>query len=247
MKNIFFALALLCSFPVFAQQGVLYVASKTGLNIREKPEAGAKVLDKIPYGTKVTLQEAGENTGKIITEGLSGYWKKVTYNDKTGYIIDAYLFPFPPPKAGIKEMKDYLEQLSSAFGSKLVVSSGNEETGTELHKQLYKNGAEWHSFRGYEYGSNTYFLPEFTIQQGFLLVRMISEFNQAITEKDEFPVKDQLFKRGEREYSIKVEKEMFGDNPFIKKIAIEFEDGAIYDFEMYQIDNQLVIFYGSGV
>jgi hypothetical protein len=247
MKKILLLSTLLCSLIASAQETSLYVAAKTGLSIREKPEAGAKVLDKIPYGIKIIVQDAGEESHQINTEGLSGYWRKVSYSNKTGYIIDSYLFPFPPPKAGIKTMKDYLAQLSPSFGSKLVVKSGNEETGSELRKQLYKNGGEWHEFRGYEYGSDTYFLPDLTIQQGFLLVRMIAEFSEAIGEKDEFPTKDKTVKKGEREYSIKIEKEVFGDNVFVKKLSIEFEDGAIYNFEMHQIDNQLVIFYGSGV
>lgn len=247
MKKVFLLAALLYSLLTSAQETYLYVAAKTGLNIREKPELGAKLLDKIPYGVKIMLQDQGGETNKINTEGFSGYWRKVTYNNKTGYIIDSYLFPAPPPKAGTKTMKEYLGQLSPAFGSKLIVKTGDEETGSELHKQLYKNGGEWHQFRGYEYGSDTYFLPDFTIQQGFLLVRMIAEFNEAVGEKEEFPAKDKIFKKGEREYSIKLDKEMIGDNPFIKRIAIEFEDGAIYNFEMHQIDNQLVIFYGSGV
>jgi uncharacterized protein YgiM (DUF1202 family) len=247
MKKLFISIVLLYTINSAAQENALYVAAKTGLNIREKPDVSAKVLDKIPYATKIILQENAEELKKISTEGLTGYWRKVMYNNKTGYIIDSYLFPFAPPKAGVKTMKEYLSQLSAPFGSKLVVKTGNEETGTETHKQLYKNGAEWHEFRGYEYGSATYFLPEFTVQQGFLLVRMIAEFSEAIDEKDEFPVKDKIYKKEDREYSVKIEKEMITDTPWIKKISLEFESGAIYSFEMYQIDNQLVIFYGSGV
>ena len=122
-----------------------------------------------------------------------------------------------------------------------------EEGGWELRKQLYKNGAESHEFVGYEYNSNTYFLPGFTIQQGFLLLRMIPEFKDAWGEKDEFPTKSQTIKKGNIEYDIKVENEMIGNNPWVKMIKMEFADGAVVFFEMYQIDNQLVIFYGSGV
>jgi Bacterial SH3 domain len=247
MKKLFVGAVVFYSMHVAAQETELYVAAKTGLNIREKPDVNAKVLDKIPYATKITLKDTGEEAKKINTEGLTGYWKKVTYNNKTGYIIDSYLFPFAPPKATVKTMKEYLDQLSAPFGAKLVVKSGDEETGSETHKQLYKNGGEWHEFHGYEYGSATYFIPGFTVQQGFLLVRMIAEFNEAIGEKDEFPVKDKTYKKENREYSIKIEKETITDVPWIKKISLEFESGVIYNFEMYQIDNQLVVFYGSGV
>lgn len=230
--------------------GSFYVASKSGLSIRDKPDAKATVIGKIPYGTKVSITYPETETG-ITTEGISGVWAKTTFNGKTGYIVNSYLFPVAPPKATIKTMKDYLAQLSTPFGGKLVVKNGTlnniEEGGWQLQKQLYKNGAEWHEFSGYEYGSNTFFLPEFTMTQGFLLLRLIPEFSGVWTEKDEFPVTSKTIKKGEVEYEIKVEKEMLGDTPWIKKISIGFADGAVYNFEMYQLDNQLVIFYGSGV
>ena len=108
MKNTFLLAALFCSITIVAQENTLYVAAKTGLNIREKPETTAKVLDKIPYAAKITLGEVGEQSKRINTEGFIGYWKKVTYNNKTGYIIDAYLLPYPPPKGDTKTMKEYL-------------------------------------------------------------------------------------------------------------------------------------------
>ncbi|MBK5269761.1 MAG: SH3 domain-containing protein [Bacteroidia bacterium] len=247
MKNIFVFLMIHSSFILFAQDNAKYVAAKAGLNIREKPDVTATVLDKIPYATKIVLPETVEEAKKINTEGLTGYWRKVTYNNKAGYIIDSYLLPFPPPKSGLKTIKEYLAQLADLFGAELVIKGGDEETGYELHKQLYKNGGESHQYKGYEYGSVTYFLPELTMQQGFLILRMIPEFAEVLTEKDLYPTSNKKFKRGENEYEIKVEKETISDTPWIKRISIEFESGAIYSFEMYQIDNQLVIFYGSGV
>jgi hypothetical protein len=211
------------------------------------------VLDKIPYGTKISLVEnSAEEWVAIKSEGIDGHWKKVKYNNKTGYIVDAYLFSLPPPKATVKDMNGYIAQLSVPFGSKLIVKSGAmnnvEEGGWELHKQLYKNGAEWHKFMGYEYGSDTYFLPDFTIQEAFLLLRMIPEFAQVFGEKDEFPSESKTFKKGDREYKITVDKESYSPEfSWIKRISVEYEDGAIYSFEMYQRDSQVVIFFGSGV
>lgn len=235
-----------------AQQRSLWVAAKSGLSIREKPSTTAKVLDKIPYGTKITLLNTEEESVSVITEGMLGYWEKVSYNNKTGYIVNSYLLPLPPPKQGtVKIMNDYFKQVYTPFGSKLVVNKGErdniEEGGYELQKQLYKNGAEWHEFTGYEYGSQTWFLPDLTMQQGFILLRLIPEFNEIFGDKDEFPLADKTFKKGEREYSFKVDKEQYSDYPWIKRISVEYEDGAIYNFEMYQIENQLVITLGAGV
>lgn len=239
-----------CFSAVISAQEVWYVSIKSGLSIRDKPDAKATVIGKIPYGAKITVAYP-ENVVNITTEGIEGAWAKTTFGGKTGYVVNSYLFPSPPPKATITTMKQYLAQLALPFGNRLVVKSGKmdniEEAGWELRKQLYKNGAEWHEFVGYEYNSNSYFLPGFTMTQGFLLLRMIPEFKDAWGEKDEFPTKSQIIKKGNIEYEIKVENEMIGDNPWVKMIKMEFADGAVVFFEMYQIDNQLVIFYGSGV
>jgi len=51
----------------------MHVAAKTGLSMREKPDANAKVLDKIPYGTKIFLIDEDGVWKDIITEGLTHY------------------------------------------------------------------------------------------------------------------------------------------------------------------------------
>jgi hypothetical protein len=248
---ILLAFVFFCS-AVFSQTRTAWVAAKSGLSIREKPAIGAKVLDKIPYGTKISLLQTEEELVSVVTEGMHGYWQKVTFNNKTGYIVGSYLLPVAPPKlAVVKEMADYFKQVYTPFGNKLVVKEGQrfniEEGGYEVQKQLYKNGAEWQRFMGYEYGSDTWFLPDFTMEDGFILMRLIPEFKEVFGEKDEFPTESRTFKKGEREYSITVEKEMIGEHPWIKRISIEYEDGAIYEVQLYLLENQLVIFFGSGV
>jgi SH3 domain-containing protein len=251
VNKLFLLCLLFAAIRLTAQENVQYVAIKTGLNIREKPDAAAKVLDKIPYGTRLVLLENNEASKPIQTEGLQGMWRKVKYNDKTGYIVDSYLFAFPPPKAGTKTIKEYLAQISSPHGDKLDVkgnpSQDEEAGGYSMIKQLYKNGAETHEYSGYEYGSTTYFIPEFTVQQAFLLIRLIPEFADYIGEKDEFITKNKVIKKAGQEHTYTIEKEVFGNTTWIKKIKIGYEDGAIYEFELYQIDNQVVIFYGAGV
>jgi hypothetical protein len=100
---------------------------------------------------------------------------------------------------------------------------------------------------GYEYGSDTWFLPDFSLENGFILMRLIPEFKEVFGEKEEFPTENRNFKKGDREYSITVEKEMIGDHPWFKRINISYEDGAIYEVQLYLLENQLVIFFGSGV
>jgi hypothetical protein len=255
MRNLFLLPLLVISFAAAAQQsGSMYVAAKTGLSIREKPDAAAKVLDKIPYGTKISIIRQDEELKRITTEGISGYWQKVKYNNKTGYIVDSYLFPWPPPKlATVKEMKNYFAQVTVPFGSKLVIKNGTihniEEDGWEINKQLYKNGAEWHQYFGYESGSNAYFLPGFSMEQGFLLVRLIPEFKDVFGEKDEFPTENKTFKKGDVEYTITVNKQVWEGQifPYVEKIHVEFSPDVSFTFDMFLVDGELVITFGGGV
>jgi hypothetical protein len=237
-------------------QGTYFVAAKSGLSIREKPYAASKVLDKIPYGTKVTTIDEEGDWKEIVTENMTGYWKKVKFNNKTGYIVDSYLLPWAPPKlATVKDLKQYLAQNAVPAGAKVVTRSGTmnqiTENGWELTKQVYKNGGEYHQFYAYEYNSDTYFLPGFNIQQGFLLCRLIPEFKEVFGEKEEFPVTGKKYTKDGREYEVKVIRattDPDDTSPFsIEKIKIDFEDGAYYQFEIYMQDNQLVIFFSGGV
>jgi hypothetical protein len=246
---------LIIAFGAAAQQsGTMYVAAKSGLSIREKPDAAAKVLDKIPYGTKITLIQDTLELKSLVTEGITGYWQKVKYNNKTGYILDSYLFPWPPPKlATVKEMKNYFAQVTVPFGARLVVKNGSmnniEESGWEINKQLYKNGAEWHGYSGYESGSNAYFLPGFSIEQGFLLVRLIPEFKEVFGEKEEFPTETKTYKKGDVEYSVTVNKMVWDGQtyPYVEKIHVEFSPDASWSFDMSIVDGELVISFGGGV
>ena len=256
MKLLITALAVFISFTLHSQNDPLYVAAKTGLSIREKPDPASKVLDKIPYGTKLNLIDEDGGWTTIITEELTGYWRKVKYNNKTGYIVDSYLLPWPPPKlATVKDMKQYLSQVSVPFGQKLVTRSGATpqipESGWQLSKQLYKNGAEHHDFLAYEYASDTYFLPGFSLQQGFLLLRLIPEFKDVFGEKDVFPTASKIITKDGREYDIKLFKTVddpeYGGPFTIEKIKISYDEGASYVFEMYVQDNQLVVFLSGGL
>jgi hypothetical protein len=254
MRKLFLiSVCIIASLAVSAQQsGSMYVAAKSGLSIREKADANSKVLDKIPYGTKITILQTEEEKMSIVTEGMRGYWQKVKFNNKTGYILDSYLLPWPPPKGAVKEVKDYLAQITTAFATKQFIKSGSMQNiadgGWELQKQFYKNGAEWHKHMGYEYGSDTYMLPGFTIEQGFLLLRLISEYSNVFGEKDPFPTENKTYKKGEDEYILKVDKESYSpEYIFTKSITLEYTDGASYSFEMFMVGNHLVIVFGGGV
>lgn len=252
MKKLLLSALVLVIYSTCFSQYTYYAAAKAGLSMREQPNTGAKVLEKIAYGEKLlTIAEEGAQVS-ISTEGFNGYWWKVKYNNKTGYIVNSYVLPLPPPKTGVKKLSDYFAQVSTKAGTPLVIKKSDvalAETGElRLTKQLYKNGMEWHSTQGYEYGSDLYLLPDFTMEQCFLLVRLIGQYPDVVADKDAYPNKNSTVKNEAGEKSVEVEHEKFdGKSGPIKKIKISATVGAVTDFEIFMLDTQAVIFWSSGV
>ena len=164
----------------------------------------------------------------------------------------------PPPKAGAKTLPDYFSQVSTKAGSPLLIKKSevalNEMGESTITKQLYKNGMEWQEEKGYENGSNLYLLPDFTIEQCFLLVRLLGQYPDLISEKDPFPVKNTNTKIEGGAKPVEVQREKY-DGPKdpagkpgpVQKIKIILEQGAITEFEIFTLGIQAVIFWTSGV
>ncbi|MBL0180862.1 MAG: SH3 domain-containing protein [Chitinophagaceae bacterium] len=242
---------LICLFS-FSQQ-TYYAAAKAGLSLREQPSTNAKVLDKIPYGEKISVPTVDTFPPVAIsTEGFNGFWWHVNYNGKSGFIVSSYVLPLPSPKAGTKTLKDYFTQVSSVIGDPLVIKktdlSLNEMGESTLTKQFYKNGMEWHRWEGYESASELCLLPDLTIEQCFLLVRLIGQYPELISDKDIFPSKNSTIKNPTGDKTIEVEREKYdGKAGPVNKIKIISAQGAVTEFEIYLLDTQAVIFWSSGV
>jgi len=82
-----------------------YVSAKGGLNVREAPEAKAKKVSTLSYGTfvsiesrtaiKLTINDTDKRTG--VKKQIEGEWVKiVSENSISGYVFDGYLVPFKP-------------------------------------------------------------------------------------------------------------------------------------------------------
>lgn len=252
MKKLAITSCLLFCCCIAFSQYTYYAAAKAGLSLREQPTTTAKVVDKVPYGDKVITVDANEQQTAITTEGFNGFWWKVKYNNKTGYIVNCYVLPVPPPATGIKTFKDYFTQVSVAATSPVVINkkdAGMNETGeSTITKQIYKNGMEWQKTQGYENGADLYLLPDITIEQAFLLIRLIGQYPDLIGDKDGFPVKNTVSKNEMGEKGIEVEREKNDGKPGpVKKIRITLAQGAYTEFEIFLLNTQAVIFWSSGV
>ncbi|MFT3682373.1 MAG: SH3 domain-containing protein [Ferruginibacter sp.] len=251
MRNSFLFFFLLTSYQVFAQQNY-YAAARAGLSIREQASTESKVVDKIPYGTKLELVKDSATSIMFSSEGFSGHWWKVKYNDKTGYVVNIYVLPAVPPKATAKTIEDYFKEISDPYGKPLELKENFVNTVDEttiLTKQLYKNGMEHHHVDGYEYGADLYMLPGFTVEQAYLLVRLVKQFPAVISDNDPFPTKNNIIKKGETEKAIEVERENYGGGKPgpVKKIRLIHSDAIITEIEIFSIDQQVAIRVNAGV
>lgn len=251
MKKIIILLFVYCTvIAAPAQTKTVYNAYKPGLSMRDKPGTQGTVLTKIPYGEKVLLVNPHNDTVSVINEGMTGSWNLVEYKGQKGYVVGIYLLDIVPPKSTVKTMQDYFAQLSPVAGPAVTAVTGKEDD--EMHsrykKQLYKNGCEYHEAHFYESGYNAYFIPGLNMQQGFILIRLIPEFKDVFSAADTYPSvnrKIKLTQPGEGEKEIKVIKEEGGS--WINKITVGYEQGAVYEFELFELHGQLVISYGGGV
>lgn len=89
------------------------VIAPSGLKLRATPEKDGKVLQTIPFGVKVRLEENFDNVPEdrsfTIDENYSSYWMLVSYGNKKGYCCAAYL-----GKRILKMTKNYY--FSSPYG-----------------------------------------------------------------------------------------------------------------------------------
>jgi hypothetical protein len=80
------------------------------------------------------------------------------------------------------------------------------------------------------------------------LLRLIKPYPLIIGEADAFPIKNATVKKANSGKTITVEKEVYTESNFyIKKIKYEVDDGVIYNLEIYELDNQTVIYFNGGV
>lgn len=241
MKHLCVVMLLLISFAVKSQIESKYVCFSTGLNMRDKPNLQAKVLGKIPYATKLQINRQKIDTVPVTVENMVGYWTPVTFQGKTGYILNCYLVSIVPPKKGTENMQAYLKQITTPVGPLVKVGKGNmhsiTENGYEMKKQLYKNAAAWHNMTAYEYSADAYYLPEINVQEAFLIVRQIKEFEEMFTEKDQMPIKNETSELKK----IKIDAEPFGNDKWIKKIEVESNMGPHHVLTIESLDTGEVV------
>jgi hypothetical protein len=158
------------------------------------------------------------------------------FKNKVGYIINSYLLPATPPQKGVTTLDGYFKQISAVAGIGKVNIRCNDK-GDKNVKTLYKNGMESHIIQECtEDKSEIYLLPEFTIQETFLVLRLL-KYKSSLLPTDSLPTmpveKDSnelgVYEASFEERTLKVERSK--DDNYVFGITIY---GGLGKIEIYQ-------------
>lgn len=100
MKHTILIISLLFSLNSFGQRyGVgeeMYVIADGGLNLREEPSINGAIITLLSRGSKVKIEEILKNEEMELPNGYKGKWVKILYENKQGFVFDAYLSRLSP-------------------------------------------------------------------------------------------------------------------------------------------------------
>ncbi len=98
MKTPYLAFFLLLHFlttnPLHAQLQFFpeeIIVNASTLNLRDKPDKSGKVVEKLSRGAALSLVELANGGEYVEVDSIAGYWVKVQYKNKTGYVFSHYL------------------------------------------------------------------------------------------------------------------------------------------------------------
>lgn len=232
-------------FGVLFGQNQWYIAAKSGLNLREKPDPKSPVVQLIPYGKSIKTKYP-ENYVEFETENFKGSWWEAEYDGKKGYVFSEFVFSIPPPDPNHHSLEDYIKSFPLACGPVSSETVGTVDgLGSETTKRyLTMNGIHYYEVNGYEYGSFVCILPSFSIYRAFHLLRMFDKIKKTFGANDDFPLTNLSTKLDELEtFTFKITRE----GNWISKIELRWEgDGYPEQINVYFVGGEIVIEMESG-
>jgi hypothetical protein len=224
-----------------------YVAAKSGLSIRKSPSLKSPLVKKIAYGDKVEFMHFDYTSDSTtIVDGFPCQWMMIKQGKDSGYVVDAFMFPIPPPSTKHQTIEDYIRSISKPIVDSLKFGDDNprvEESIDITYKSIFKNGVEIIKRQCYEYGSATYILPSFDSRKAFQLLRLIeNEDSTSVEKNDDFPIKNKVITRN-KECKVSIftdtKKDTFLKSPWHILFSLEFENFA--ETEIIELENQSII------
>jgi Bacterial SH3 domain len=144
----------------------LYVWA-TNLNLREFPNLESRVIHQISENEKVIVNETKydkylDATHKIVNENwkklLTGKWVEVNYQNKTGYVFDAYLSKY--------SKDEILKPNNIIWKDSLIIPVYEKITRYTKEKAII-----YEEIIGNEWWEDNFIIPEFSIEESILLLK----------------------------------------------------------------------------
>lgn len=234
MRTVITLIVFLLSYALLPAQDTWYVAAPSGLKLRETDGPNGTVITTIPYGTRL---ETDDIPGMPIhtAEGFQGAWLRVIYDGHKGYVFDGFLLPdMPPPQNGL-DIAAYMQQLP-------VQASVSFSEGRKYI--FYTNGIVYSLYRGDEYASETWRIPQLhTVQQAYLFCRLFAWDNGLLSAADILPEKS--MKDAKREFTV-VRPE---SHPYLLmhiRVEGELQSGEYAALDISIGEGEIVILFSHG-
>ncbi len=161
-KLIFLILILFPSILIgqlyFEKGDSLTILAKSGLTLRDSSTTQSSKIASIPFREKVLVVERTHNYKRI--DSRTGYWVKVNYHDKEGYLFSGYLTDLEIPILKEEEIDcfryQHFLQLILLNSDSLVYSGKREikhfgKGGRIINFNVYRDGTIIRYENGYEY------------------------------------------------------------------------------------------------
>jgi len=120
-----------------AESTVLYVEATDGLRLRKEPSTSAEILAIMPFGSK------------LVTIETNGEWTKVTYDEKTGWVMTTYTTKNNPL---IFKNTDYGFEITfpETWHSVALTKRSTAEAGMTAYYDVFlpTNDTDWESGAG---------------------------------------------------------------------------------------------------
>lgn len=189
----------------------LWVWAQTGLHMREKPDNNSRVFETIVKGEMVVVMESinhdypyslevikseyrvNEDNKKVKSPNLvlRGYWAKVRYNGKVGYVFDQYLSKIPIFPSNVKQGEDtHVEGLKVRH--KLIHQTGvnaYDVYDEKLVRYIFEDGSivEISGGSGH-WEKQVLFAGGLSLTEGYLLYRQTFhvDFDELLEKRDDY-------------------------------------------------------------
>ena len=153
----------------------LTVFTISGINLRDQPNG--TVITHIPYGATVLTLEAKSSLITASFEGIPGAWTKVKFDGKIGYVFDGFLSHLPAPGLDEYNLETYARKHFAFQTDSILISLfENSDGNSEDYIQVFQSKWGLVGFESsvyYEGGSESLSIPLLSLEEGYLLVRIL--------------------------------------------------------------------------